>query len=114
MLKQLINFLKGLFMSEEEQEAAVAAAEQSVPQEPEQAPLEPAPAGTEQKAEQVTAAPVVEAATIEAAVAAAPVKVFYNGQEVVERFGLFDADGAQECKLADGTTTFVPKSVLGE
>lgn len=42
------------------------------------------------------------------------IKFFYNGQDITERLGKFDADGAEECKLADGTTTFVPKSVFGE
>lgn len=65
--------------------------------------------------------PAVEAetpapeATPEASIApATETKLFYNGQEVVERLGVFDADGAEECKLADGTTAYVPKSVLGE
>ena len=39
--------------------------------------------------------------------------VMYNGQAVTKRLGLYDADGAQECELADGSTAFVPKSVLG-
>lgn len=142
MFSELINFLKGLFMSEEtttlvpgETETLtgsgtvttsgdiqstvtgeptapvdvvvpeVPAVDQTVP------PVDAVPA---ESAPVVDPVPAVDPAVVEAAVAAAPVKVFYNGQEVVERFGLFDGEGAQECKLADGTTTFVPKSVLGE
>lgn len=37
---------------------------------------------------------------------------FYNGAEVLERLGNVDASGAEECKLADGTTAFVPADVL--
>lgn len=39
-------------------------------------------------------------------------KYYYNGQEVVERLGIFDADKAEECRLADGTTAYVPMSVF--
>ena len=44
---------------------------------------------------------------------AEPVVVMYNGQQVKYRQGTFDADGAELCELADGSTAFVPKSVLG-
>lgn len=54
------------------------------------------------------------ASTIEDLIAATPATPFYMGQEVKHRLGLFDADGAEECELADGTTVFVPKSILGE
>lgn len=63
------------------------------------------------EAEEVTPAPEE---TIEDTIAMAPVTTFYNGQAIVERLGNMDADGAEECKMADGSTVFVPKSVLGE
>jgi hypothetical protein len=43
----------------------------------------------------------------------APVVIMYNGQVVKFRQGTFDADGAELCELADGSTAYVPKSVLG-
>lgn len=39
---------------------------------------------------------------------------YYNGLQVVERLGRFDAEGAEECRLSDDTTGYVPKSVFGE
>ena len=58
-------------------------------------------------------APVVEVPSVTPGVQPDKTVVMYNGQAVVKRFGLFDADQAEECELADGTTVFVPKSVLG-
>lgn len=78
-----------------------------------------APVSPEQKTEEVTAPELpqvapVEDGTITPGVTTDQTVVMYNGQAVTKRLGLFDADGAQECELADGTTAFVPKSVLGE
>jgi len=41
------------------------------------------------------------------------VVVVYNGQQVVKHLGQFQTDGAELCELADGSTTYVPKSILG-
>ena len=60
-----------------------------------------------------TAPPPVVDPTPAPAPATTDTVITYNGQAVVKRFGLFDADGAEECELADGSTAFVPKSILG-
>lgn len=41
------------------------------------------------------------------------VKIFYNGQEVIERLVEVNPDG-RLCKLADGSTAYVPLTILGE
>ena len=64
-------------------------------------------------APEVPVAPVVENPSVTPGVQPDQSVVMYNGQAVTKRLGLFDADGAQECELADGSTAFVPKSVLG-
>lgn len=56
---------------------------------------------------------VVEQSELEAAIAAAPVSVFYHGLEVVEKLVTINAEG-RECRMSDGTTMFVPLSELGE
>lgn len=139
----LINYLKGLFMSEETLQAgqtdtvtgvgtvtADDGMQQTVtgdattpvvdptvpPVDPTVAPVDPAVAPVDPvvapAVDPVVEPPVsVEPTPI---APAEPVVIVYNGQVVSKRLGLYDADGAQECELADGTTAFVPKSVLGE
>jgi hypothetical protein len=56
----------------------------------------------------------VEEEVVEEEVTAAPVGgLSYNGSEIVERMETVNSDG-RLCKLADGTTAFVPLSILGE
>ncbi len=57
--------------------------------------------------------PVVENPAVTLGVQPDKTVVMYNGQAVKLRQGTFDADGAELCELADGSTTYVPKSVLG-
>lgn len=104
MLFKLIKLLKGIFMNEEETPVT------------EETPSEAAEvqSGVEVASEIAAEDATVTETVVAQAVEAAPVTVFYNGQAVVERHGVFDADGAEECFMADGSTVYVPKSVLGE
>jgi hypothetical protein len=83
-MSKLINYLKGKFMSDENNLV-----------EPVVAPEVP------------VAEPVV-------APALGPVKLYYQSKEVVKRTGTVDANGDELCELEDGSTTYVPKSVLGD
>ena len=81
---------------------------------PSVAPVDPAtPVVDPAPVSDVPVTPVVEDPAVTPGVQPDKTVVMYNGQAVVKRFGLFDADGAEECELADGSTAFVPKSVLG-
>lgn len=107
MLTKLINYLKGIFMNYEEQNVDQTEQAPATESTPSEAPE--VQAGVEAASEQA-----LSESAVDQAVSEAPVSIFYNGQEIIERLGNFDADGAEECKLADGSTSFVPKSVLGE
>jgi hypothetical protein len=90
-MSKLINYLKGKFMSDETLVPPVV--------EPVVAPEVP-----------------VTEPVVESVVAPAPgyVKLYYQQKEVVKRTGTVDANGDELCELEDGSTTYVPKSVLGD
>lgn len=79
-------------------------------------PLETTPPVTstpEETTQPVETPPVTETAPVIEQSENAPVKIFYMGNEVVEKLEKVTADG-RECRLADGSTTYVPLSILGE
>lgn len=102
-----------------------APAAPSEPQAPVNAEVPPQPPvdnaniepGSEQFAEKQETAPENVASDNEQAAqevpAVEPAKLTYMGKEILEKTETVTGDG-RLCKLADGTTAFVPLSILGE
>lgn len=125
--KTLVESIRKIFMSDENTQEVQAGAEVQMGQAQQaseaQAPVETqaadapnAPVVSEAQVvvtEPVVTEPVVTETMSETTTSSAQVSISYNGQEIVEKLDEVNADG-RHCRLADGTTAYVPLIILGE
>jgi len=103
----IFNILKGKIMSEQEEQVEQVAVEPVA-----EAPVEAPAVEAETPAEEAPKSASEEPASAQP-VEAGMVLAYYNGSQIVERLEEVNGDG-RLCKLADGTTAFVPLALLGE